>query len=103
MKTVLIGVNGEEDFEDSVGLLRTNLVGSGTADWICEDESRPAALEVTANGEYTAASANVYGFATVAVNVKGTSATGKGKDGKTYTVTVDNSGNLVYEEVQDSE
>ena len=98
-KTPIISVNGGADWSDTVDKLRTDVLDGGRADWIPENETTAETLKATANDTYTASDSSLYGFDIVKVSVKGTKATGTGPDGKTYDVTVDGSGKLVYTEI----
>lgn len=94
-KTVVIGKTDGTTYTQTVDVIRTTNIGGGTVDWVPEDETVLTPITITQNGTYTPG-ANVYGFSTVKVNVQ--IVTGK-KDNKTYAVTVDNNGYLVYTEV----
>ena len=98
-KIPVIGLNDGTSWSSTTDKLRTGLVGSGSADWLPEDESERVALDVTENNTYSASSDGVYGYGLVTVSVNGESVTGIGADGKTYTVTRDSNGNLVWTEV----
>lgn len=72
---------------------------SGAQYWIPEDECNTGGLTVYSNGTYKASTKGLYGFSSVIVDVQiATSVTGT-KNGHTYTVTVDEDGNLVWEEI----
>lgn len=93
-KAIVIQKNGV-DQEISVDRLSTPKVGGGRELWIPEDETNTGSVTVEKNGTVNASDAGLYGFHEAIIKVK--SVTGK-KGGKTYTVTVDDDGYLVYTE-----
>ena len=95
-KSIKIKEDGTSKTFSSAVQINTNDIGSGSTDWIPEDETTTKVKRITENGTYTASSENVMGYSVVIVNVKPTQVTGVDVfDGKTYTVTVDSNGNLV--------
>lgn len=95
VERVIIDINGSTlPFNALVDKLRTSEIGSGSVLWVPDESTQRVPLDVNANGTYNAADSGVYGYGTVSVSVKGTSVTGKGKDGKTHQVTVDEYGFL---------
>jgi len=98
-KAIKIGINFLTDFSDTVTKLRVNELGASTTNWVPEDEVQADALHVTANGEYSAATAGKYCYDYVTVSVPGNVVTGKDPTtGKEVSVTVDpETGELVEE------
>ena len=96
-KVPVIGINGSDvPWSAEVNKLRTGVVGGGNVLFMPADEvGEASSLSVTENGTYDAASEGKYGYGYVTVSVPGTSATGKGQDGKMHRITVNESGNLV--------
>ena len=76
--------------------IKTSKVDSGSVSWVPEDETVLTELTVTQNGTYQPG-AGVYGFSKVTVNVQIVTGT---MDGKTYQVTLDANGYLVFTEIQ---
>lgn len=96
-KVPVIGINSSDvPWSAEVNKLRTGVVGGGNVLFIPSDEVGEAeGLNVDENGTYDAASEGKYGYSYVAVSVPGVSATGKGSDGKTHNVSVNEWGYLV--------
>ena len=89
-KAIKIGINFLTDFSDTVTKLRVNELGASTTNWVPEDEVQADALHVTANGEYSAATAGKYCYDYVTVSVPGNVVTGKDPTtGKEMSVTKD--------------
>lgn len=96
-KNITIQKNGVAQSLFGVEEIKTNLYGTGTVEWVPEDEVTLQALSVTENGTYTPGE-GVFGFSIVTVNVSASQVIGT-MNGKTYVVTVDENGYLVYTEV----
>lgn len=95
-KSIKIKEDGTSKTFSNAKQINTNDIGSGSTDWIPEDETTTKVKRITENGTYTASSENVMGYSVVIVNVKPTQVTGVDVfDGKIYTVTVDSNGNIV--------
>ncbi|MBO7670970.1 MAG: hypothetical protein J6S60_10320 [Oscillospiraceae bacterium] len=88
-KIPLISINGSTDWSDAVTKLCTGDIGTSSTTWVQDEDAKAESLSVTENGTYDAASEIKYGYGYVTVSVLGTSATGKGKDGKMHRITVD--------------
>lgn len=115
--------NTSKTFAD-VAKLRTNLVGSGSCTWVPEDETQLVDKRITANGEYSPASDDAYGYGVVTVDIdlptkhitkNGTyqasadnkegwsevevnvaATNGKDTDGNDYSITDDGSGGATF-------
>ena len=80
--------------------LSTPLQAGGNCLWVPEDDVKLGVGYFSENGRYKAKNDGLYAWSQLVVSVPdGESVTGKGQDGKTYTVTVDGNGNLVETEV----
>ena len=89
-KNIVIKKNGSATTFSNVGKIRVPQPNGGSEDWVPEDERQLATIEITANGEYTAAEAEVYGFGKAIINVPvGDYIVGTGQDGKQYKVSKD--------------
>lgn len=76
--------------------VRTPAAGSGTERWVFQGDITTGTITITGNGTYNASADDLYGYTEVVVNVH--EVKGK-KNGKTYVVTVNEEGYLVYTEV----
>lgn len=99
-KNINIQVVGADNEMDEIDKINTKLKDGGTCNWVPEDETTQNALRVTQNGTYKASGEGLHSFNKVTVKVSGEADSVTGKiDGKTYIVTVNSSGKLVYTEV----
>ena len=103
-KNISIKQDGTAQTFNSVNKINTKVIGTGSTDWIPEDETSTKVKTITANGTYNASSDNVMGYSVVYVNVKPTQVTGVDTiDGKTYVVSVDENGYIVRTLVDEEE
>ncbi len=99
-KNINIQIVGADNEMDEIDKINTKLLDGGTCNWVPEDETVQNALNVTENGTYRADGENLHSFNRVVVKVSGEADSVTGKiDGKTYIVTVNSQGKLVYTEV----
>lgn len=72
-KNITIAEGGQAKNFNSVAKIRTNLIGSGTQNWIPEDEAGRYAnlgeVSIDENGTYRASDENLDGFSKITVNV----------------------------------
>lgn len=94
-KSIIIGVDGVPQALPDSAEIQTAQMGGGSVVWVPEDETVLTDLSVTQNGEYQPGP-GVYGFRSVTVDVQIVTGT---MDGKTYQVTLDAQGYLVFTEI----
>lgn len=93
----IIGINGDPiPFDETLDKLRTQGIGGGSVTWVPDADTRCVGLRAVANGNYAAADAGAYGWDNITVSIKNTGSVTGTKNGVTYRVTVDDSGDLVY-------
>ena len=102
-KNVTIKQNGTAKNFASIDKIRTNLIAGSTSEWVPEDERLTIVKRITKNGKYVASQRDgVYGFTAVFVDVPIRSVTGVDPvDGKTYRVSKNSNGELVWTEIND--
>ena len=96
-KNIIIQKNGVDQTLNGVKKLRTKNVSGGTSDWIPEDETQTGTIIIKKNGTFNAADDALFGYSKAVVKVPGM-VVGM-KDGKEYTVSVDENGFLEEEKI----
>lgn len=75
-KNITIKEDGTAKAMSSVSLLNLKLQSGGGSDWVPEDETPLAKIDITHNGEYVASADGYYGYGLVRVNVAGAEQSG---------------------------
>jgi len=97
MKNIIIKKNGVSQSFADIGYINTDSVDGGGDEWVPEDEYKTGVKLITSNGLYNPQDDGVAGYTAVVVNVPPLEQiTGiDPADGKKYTITKDEFGNIL--------